>query len=1319
VTGRDDDGSHDPTVDTGVADAAAAPARPDPADDDGEVSAIEPGDVLGQRYRVVQLLGHGGMGEVYQVHDAELDEDVALKLLRAELSREPSYRARLRSEVRLARRVSHPNVCRVHDLGQHKEHLFVTMELVRGKSLRALLREMQTGTAEPMPLAGVVDVVVQLSSALAAAHRAGVLHRDVKPDNVILEDGRAVLTDFGVASLVGEGESRVVAGTPSYVAPEVLRGETFDHRSDVYSATVVAYELLAGHPPFTTRSMAAALRRAVEGTPPPDLPSAVGPAPLRAALQRVLTAGLDPDPAHRLASIDRLAEGLAAALRGEAGAGPELPVRTRAPGAMGTPPQPTAEGPVTPTSAGARRREVRVATVLTFQCEEQTRSVDSTLAIVQIRAPSGASLSGQPMEATQVAPIELPGDDLERLVVSLGGLPLDVGDRALTALFGAPVALGDDAMRAVRAARTLVARTVGGRAGLDTVRVMMRPGAADPVSPEVLRQSGALAAAAPAGEVWLSAATARQVAAHVDVAPVPEVGGQRALRVTGDAAMRTGAAASQIRPRELAQLEALARGCFEARTPTFVEVRGPAGFGKSRLREALVARVSERREVDWLVARAAPLGEAAPLSLLRSAEPSWLEAATHGGTTDRTTILGQARRWLEHRATRRPVAVVFEDLQWADEMSRALVAHLAGHLDAVPVLVVTLARDDGGKPMNGVHLVTLGPLDDEAALRLAREVAPEASDDALADVVAKAGGNPYFVEELARELAERSGGQGTLPPTVEAAVQARLDRLSPAASDVVASAAVVGRAFWREAMRAALPVAMGEADVDAALAELERRGLCHPGAPATVDDDRYEFTQAVVRDVAYGRLPARERRRAHGEVARWLEAHAGGARSSDPDILLALAHHREHGGDLPGAAAAWRLAGERCLEASASRQAHAALRRAWDLGGGKDNPDAGLAMLLGEAALESDGPAAAEEAFRAALALTPETAETAIERARIHGKLGEAASHAAEHARAIQSYQAGLDLIAPGGQLTSEAERDPRLASHLFGHLGWVLAYQLASTDPRGLAYCERAAALLEDTPHRRELARALSRLGGAYMRAGRWNEQLACNRKNLEIAQELGDLPAQITARINLGVVLCNLGEVAAAITHTEEALVLCRRTGRRATEGLAASNLAGYLIERGDLAAAERWVQDGIRLLERTGSRRVLPESHSFVARIAARRGDLAGAARAARAALDLSRELAVDFDAAVSLRVLAQIDARRGDLEAARAALDEAARLLEGADPFERARIDAARARLLRRAGDPEGAEAARARAAEVFATLGARLDLAALDDPDDVR
>src|SRR5690349_17182406 len=178
--------------------------------------------MLAGRYRVNALLGRGGMGEVYAVHDLELEEDVALKLLRSELSADAAYRKRLRSEVRLARRVSHPNVCRVHDLGQHGDQVFVTMARVPGLSLRQVQRAIRGGERPPLALPAIVDLISQLCAALGAAHAAGVLHRDVKPDNILVDDGRVVLTDFGVASVAGDADGTVV-GTPAYTAPELLR----------------------------------------------------------------------------------------------------------------------------------------------------------------------------------------------------------------------------------------------------------------------------------------------------------------------------------------------------------------------------------------------------------------------------------------------------------------------------------------------------------------------------------------------------------------------------------------------------------------------------------------------------------------------------------------------------------------------------------------------------------------------------------------------------------------------------------------------------------------------------------------------------------------------------------------------------------------------------------------------------------------------------------------------------------------------------------------------------------------------------------------
>ncbi|MCB9564891.1 MAG: ATP-binding protein [Kofleriaceae bacterium] len=290
-------------------------------------------------------------------------------------------------------------------------------------------------------------------------------------------------------------------------------------------------------------------------------------------------------------------------------------------------------------------------------------------------------------------PLALPGDDLERIVVGLGGMPLATSERTITALFGAGGARRRPGARPARR-RALVARTGGSRAGLDTARIMLRPGGLDLIATDVVRGAEALAGARPpAGLGHRVGGAAAGVAGRRR--PGPDVGGRRTLRVTGDRSTHAavggpgrGLDVGEVRPAELAHLEARARACFETRTPVFVDVRGPAGAGKSRLREAVMAHVAERREVDWLVARAAPLGEAAPLSLLRAADPAWLDAALRPGLTDRAATLAAARRWIEGRARRRPVVIVVEDLQWADEMSRAVLGHLVSHLDAVPVLVL-------------------------------------------------------------------------------------------------------------------------------------------------------------------------------------------------------------------------------------------------------------------------------------------------------------------------------------------------------------------------------------------------------------------------------------------------------------------------------------------------------------------------------------------------------------------------------------------------------------------------------------------------------
>lgn len=233
-------GGHDDTV------ASSLPTL------SGEPSPVA--EVIAGRYRLVRWLGGGGMGRVYEVVDTELDERVALKVLKSGLSEEAIER--FRREVRLTRRIQHKNVARMFDIGDHNGDKFLTMELVEGEPLTRQL-------GEPLPWPKLQKYAVQICEGLAAAHATGVIHRDLKPDNVLVEKAtdRAVITDFGIARGGGEdaGVTQVgaVVGTPRYMAPEQIAGTEVDHRADIFSLGVMLFELATGKRPWSGDSLVA------------------------------------------------------------------------------------------------------------------------------------------------------------------------------------------------------------------------------------------------------------------------------------------------------------------------------------------------------------------------------------------------------------------------------------------------------------------------------------------------------------------------------------------------------------------------------------------------------------------------------------------------------------------------------------------------------------------------------------------------------------------------------------------------------------------------------------------------------------------------------------------------------------------------------------------------------------------------------------------------------------------------------------------------------------------------------------------------------
>jgi serine/threonine-protein kinase len=250
-----------------------------------------PGTVLGGRYRIVGRLGRGGMGEVYRADDLKLAQPVALKFLPPELDRDPSRLMQLHNEVRMARQVSHPNVCRVYDIDEVDGHTFLSMEYVDGEELGSLLRRIGRFSIERS-----LELAREICAGLGAAHERGVIHRDLKPANVMIDGtGRVRITDFGLAGVAGES---LRAGTPAYMAPEQLAGSEVTAQSDIYALGLVLYELFTGQRAIEAKNVAELLRKREAGI---VLPSQIV-RDLDPGIDRAIQRCLEHDPRDRPAS---------------------------------------------------------------------------------------------------------------------------------------------------------------------------------------------------------------------------------------------------------------------------------------------------------------------------------------------------------------------------------------------------------------------------------------------------------------------------------------------------------------------------------------------------------------------------------------------------------------------------------------------------------------------------------------------------------------------------------------------------------------------------------------------------------------------------------------------------------------------------------------------------------------------------------------------------------------------------------------------------------------------------------------------------------
>jgi len=267
---------------------------------------LETGYTFAGRYQIIEKLGEGGMGKIYKALDKEIDAKVVLKLLKPEIAANKRTIDRFKNELKLARNISHKNICRMYDLDKDKESYYITMEYVPGQDLKSMI-----SMTKPLSVAATLDIAKQVCEGLAEAHRLGVVHRDIKPGNIIIDkQGHVKIMDFGLARSVkgkAETDEGVIIGTPEYMSPEQVEGKRADQRSDIYSLGIVLFEMLTGRPPFEGETpLGAAIKHKIE---PPPVPKDFNPE-IPDELSSLILKCLEKQPEKRFQSAEELLEEL-------------------------------------------------------------------------------------------------------------------------------------------------------------------------------------------------------------------------------------------------------------------------------------------------------------------------------------------------------------------------------------------------------------------------------------------------------------------------------------------------------------------------------------------------------------------------------------------------------------------------------------------------------------------------------------------------------------------------------------------------------------------------------------------------------------------------------------------------------------------------------------------------------------------------------------------------------------------------------------------------------------------------------------------------
>jgi tetratricopeptide (TPR) repeat protein len=1154
--------------------------------------------LLDGRFALQRLVGSGGMGDVYRATDRLAGANVAVKVLR---SVEPAHVERFEREARLLMQLRHPAVVRYvahgFDAGGQP---YLAMEWLEGETLAERLKR------GPLPVSETLPLATRILDGLAAAHELGIVHRDVKPSNLLLVGGRceeAKLLDFGIARLASAGydataltQTGAVLGTPAYMSPEQARGQTkLRPSTDLFSLGSVLYECLTGQRPFGGENALAVIAAICLEEP-------------------VRTRSIRPEIAAELDDLvlRLLAKNESSRPRDAAEARRELL-------ALSGRQHP---GSIPPTALALR--EMRVTT------------------LVLIAGVDVAPVDQDTQDDTRERPTNRDRERLQAMLDPFGGRLESLLGGVLVALFSDAVAPMDLAARAGRFALATKAAFPSVAVAVCTGRVLPT----EHLSVGHLVDAMVPRLAARAARASVDAATADLLRSRFVLEDVPEGAVLVAERETGEAPRTVLGRPSPFvgRQRELDLLVSLFE---EGREESFARaalVVAPPGTGKSRLYRELLATLEQRFGPHRvLVGRGDAMHEGASFGLVSSALRSTSgilgddDAPTRrrkltdtmarrlgdAGARRAAAFLGEmagiyfpdrddpelqsARQdprlmgdrmraawleWLRGELAAQPVVLVLEDLHWGDLPSAQFVDVALRDFADRPLFVLALARPEvkGRFPRlwegRRLEQLFLQPLTKKASGMLVRGVLGDTVDTGLVErLVGRAEGNPFFLEELVRTV---GAGSADVPDSVMAVVQSRLDQLGPDAGRVLRAASIFGESFEADGV-----VALTGNEIARVV---ERLGMLQEREVLTISPAtrEYRFRHALMRETCYAALTVEDRALGHRLAGEWLEAHG------ETDAVN-LAEHFDRGNAPEHAAALYARAAVQALQAGDAEAAGVRAARGVALGAG-GTPLAQLRLVQANLASNPrDKEALAIEAVRSAPPGTStwydalrELMEPVTEQLKSMNEwvdlaVSVPAAPGAESARiACLAWMAGslVDEDATrAGPLLELCEQnvdldalEPWALARLHLAKGLYLASAGSASD--AIANTRRAVELAVRCGDQYAMFSATSELGGICAETGWHEEALALGLQLLEDATRQGDIYTGIAGHMVAGIAYQRAGQLVSARDHQLAAAERSREIEAPRLVAIALFYLSRIALFQGGFEEAERLARRSVEL-------------------------------------------------------------------------------------------------------------------------------------------